>query len=114
MPKLKRFSRKSDPNPLESITCPKEQKRIVNTVKAIEGYVMCSCIAIGLQQIISLKYSKELNETPFRFLRTKSRSIVSEATVACYLRRNLFSFISEFKGLSISQLIKAKQVDPIL
>ncbi len=67
-------------------------------------------------QIGFIDFSKEERNkvlATLKLLGTQTRSIVSEATVACYLRRNLFSFISEFKGLSISQLIKAKQVDPI-
>jgi len=53
-------------------------------------YVMCSCIAIGLLQTIELIFSStELNNKIFRYLRTPLKTIVSEATVAFYLRKNI-------------------------
>lgn len=76
-------------------------------------YVMCSCIAIGLLQIMALKFSsKELDTRCFRFLRTPSKKIVSEATVACYLRKNIFRIMAKNAGSSITKIIKIKQVDP--
>ena len=76
-------------------------------------YVMCSSIAIGLLQIMALKFSTtELNNKFFRYLRTPSKEIVSEATVACYLRKNIFRIMAKNAGLSITKIIKNKQVDP--
>ena len=49
----------------------------------------------------------------FRFLRTKSKETFSEATVACYLRKNIFSFIEKSNKFRISQIIKKKEVDPL-
>lgn len=89
MPKLKRYLKKNEKPPIEDISNPKEQEEIQLTVKAIEGYVMFSCIAMGLLQMVSLFYSKDIQTKTFRFLRTPSKVIVSEATVMCYLRQNL-------------------------
>ena len=113
MPKLKRYTKKNQPQPVEKIICEETKKKIVSTLNAIEGYVMCSSIAIGLLQIISLKFSKDINMRKFRFLRTKSKKIVSEATVACYLRRSIFSFIEINNRITISRIIKKKQVEPL-
>jgi len=113
MPKLKKYTKKGETHPVDEITCKKTKELILATLKAIEGYVLCSSIAIGLLQIISLRFSKDINKTSFRFLRTKSNAIVSEATVACYLRRNIFSFISKTNKFSISEIIKDKQVEPL-
>ncbi len=93
MPKLNRFKKKTE-------------------IDAIEMYVMCSCIAIGLLQIIALNFSStELNNKIFRYLRTPSKNIVSETTVACYLRKNIIRIMAKNASLSIIKIIKNKQVD---
>lgn len=82
------------------------------TVKAIEGYVMFSCIAIGLLQMISLTFSKDIQTNTFCFLRTPSKTIVSEATVMCYLRQNIFLIMAKKPNLSIIRFILEKQETP--
>ncbi|WP_297426357.1 hypothetical protein [Clostridium sp.] len=73
---------------------------------------MCSSIAIGLLQIIALKFSAtELNNKFFRYLRTSSKEIVSEATVASYFRKNIFRIMCKNANLSITKIIKNKQAD---
>lgn len=95
MPKLKKYKKKKEPHPTEAIECEETKLLISSTLKAIEGYIMCSCIAIGLLQIISIKFSKEINKTTFRFLRAKSKMIVSDATVTCFLRKKIFMHIAK-------------------
>lgn len=109
MPKLKRYAKKDEPHPLESITDAQERKRILKTIQAIEGYVMCSCIALGLLQILSMHFSKQLNRSNIRYLRTPSKKIVSEATMACHLRKSIFHSLGKNKYLSITRIIKSKQ-----
>lgn len=114
MPKLKRYKKKDEIDSIDKIEDAKIKERILSTLNAIEMYVMCSCIAIGLLQIIALKFSPtELNNQSFRYLRTPSKEIVSEATVACYLRKNIFRIMAKNAGLSITKIIKTKQVDPL-
>jgi len=92
----------------------KAKERIINTLNAIEMYVMCSCIAIGLLQMISLKFSSnDLKVCKFRFLRTVSNEVVSEAIVASYLRKNIFRIMPKNAELSITKIIKNKQLDPL-
>ena len=113
MPKLNRFKKKDQIDAIDKIEDKKEKERIISTLNAIEMYVMCSSIAIGLLQIIALKFSTtELNNKFFRYLRTPSKEIVSEAIVACYLRKNIFRIMAKNAGLSITKIIKNKQVDP--
>ncbi|WBW99491.1 transposase [Oceanirhabdus sp. W0125-5] len=112
MPKLNNYTKKHQPQLVERITSKEVQKKILSTLDAIEGYVMFTSIAMGLLQIISLKFSKDINTRTFRFLRTKSKTVVSEATVACYLRKSIFSVIEKYNRFSISRIIKEKQVDP--
>lgn len=112
MPKLKRYLKKNEKPPIEDISNPQEQEKIQLTVKAIEGYVMFSCIAMGLLQMIALSFSKNIQTKTFRFLRTPSKAIVSEATVMCYLRQNIFCIMAKKPNLSITRFILDKQEKP--
>jgi len=112
MPKLKKYLKKTEAHPLELVKEEKARIKIQATVKAIEGYVMLSCISMGILQILALAFSKELNPIPFRYLRTVSNEIVSEATVVCYLQKNIFRIMAKTSNLSITQIIKSKQLEP--
>lgn len=114
MPKLKRYLKKDEKHPLEEITEETVKAKIRLTIKAIEGYVLLSCIAIGILQIISIKLSKSIMPSFFRYLRTPSNEVVSEATVAYYLRKNIFRIMHKNKQLTITRIIKKKQVEPEL
>jgi hypothetical protein len=109
MPKLKRYLKKEESHPLEQVTDEKDRQRIQLTVQAIEGFVMCSCIAMGLVQLIALRYSHQVPGLFFRYLRTPSRSIVSEATVTVYLRKSIFRLFAKNPHLSITEIIRSKQ-----
>lgn len=112
MPKLNRYLKKAEKPPIENINSPKEQEKIYLVLKAIEGYVMFSCIAIGLLQMVSLLFSKDINTRSFRYLRTPSKAIVSEATVMCYLRQNIFRIMAKKPNLNITRFISNKQEKP--
>ncbi|KXG76288.1 hypothetical protein [Thermotalea metallivorans] len=112
MPKLKRYRKKNEKHPVELIEDEKAKERIVQTVKAIEGYVMCCCIAMGILQFVSLKYCGCIDTTKLRYLRTPSKEIVSEATIAHYLRRNIFSIMAKNQEILITKIIMQKQLEP--
>lgn len=106
---IEKILKRDEKQPIEVVSDPVEQRKIELTVKAIEGYVMFSCIAMGLLQMISLSFSKEIQAKPFRFLRTPSKAIVSEATVMCYLRQNIFRIMAKKPHLNITRFIQGKQ-----
>jgi hypothetical protein len=112
MPKLKRYLKKGEPHPLEQVTCEKEKQNIRLTVKAIEGYVMCCCIAMGILQLIAIRFSGRVPSHLFRYLRTPSHAIVSEATIMCYLRKHIFRMLAQNKHLSLTRIIQKKQGTP--
>lgn len=112
MPKLKRYLRKGEPHPLEQVTEEKDRQRIRLTLQAIEGFVMCSCIASGLVQLIALRFSGRVPALLFRYLRTPSKSIVSEATVTAYLRKSIFRLFAQNPHLSITKIIRSRQANP--
>ena len=87
MPKLQKF-KTNDANHenLKNVTDPGARKRIKATVKAIEGYVQLSIIALGFLQLIGLLFGPEINRNSTRYMRTVSNVVPSERTVADYMR----------------------------
>jgi hypothetical protein len=111
LPKLNRRLKKDDPDPLEQVTDEDDRAKIHQTVKAIEGYVTCACIATGLLQLIALRYSEE-KQGFFRYLRTFSGNVASEATVMAYLRKHIFWWFAKNRHLPVTQIIRSKQEFP--
>lgn len=109
MPKLKRYLKRDEIHPLEQVQDAQDQRRIRLTLQAMEGFVMCNCIAMGLLQLIALRFSGRVPGLFFRYLRTPSHAVVSEATVAAYLRHSIFRLFAQNPQLSITQIIRSKQ-----
>lgn len=109
MPKLNRYLKKGEAHPLEHVKDEHVQRRIRLTLQAMEGFVMCQCIAMGFLQLIALRYSGRVPALFFRYLRTPSRTVVSEATVAAYLRMSIFRLFAQNPHLSVTQIIRSRQ-----
>ena len=110
MPKLNRFK----PNDvhqekLADITDGNARTCIRNTVEAIENYALFGCIALGLLQIISIQFSHCFSGPVVRFLRTTTKAIPSEATVADFMRKNLFRLFQLSPDLAITTIISERQ-----
>ena len=110
VPKLDRYRRKASADPLEQVQDSQERTRILKTFKAIEGYVLFSSIAMGITQMLCLKYEGKIHVSDFRYLRTPSRQVMSEASMMEYLRRNLFRFMARQGELTITKIISSRQV----
>lgn len=108
IPKLNKYKKKSDPDPLTGRN-EKEQKRILLTIQAMERFVLCAEIAMGLVQLIALNpiFTKQVES--HRYLRTFQEGKVSEATVMEYLRKNIFRLLSLNPHSYISRLILSRQ-----
>src|SRR5436190_24378908 len=78
---LPRHSRKPKKN--ATLKSPKAQHlpRVQETWEACERFVMLGCIALGLLQLIALKFPEQIWASFTRFLRTRSRALPSERTV---------------------------------
>ncbi len=87
-PKLNRYRKKGTPDPLEKVTSPNAQIKILNTLMAMERYLLLCCIATGILQLLCLKYEGTINVSKFRYLRTPSKPVLSEASIMTYLRKN--------------------------
>ncbi|MDQ6419697.1 hypothetical protein RB620_09665 [Paenibacillus sp. LHD-117] len=97
MPKLNRYLRKGEAHPLEDVKDEHVKHRIRLALQAMEGFVMCQCIAMGILQLIALRYSGRVPKLFLRYLRTPSRTVVSEATVAAYLRSSIFRLMAALR-----------------
>ena len=112
MPKLNRFVKNHKMRErLEEITDDKQQDKIVSAMKAIEGFAMFSCIAIGILQMCSLRFAKDINGCAFRWLRTKRNQTPSEATTADFMRKTIFNGFYFSPDLDISRFILEAQTD---
>lgn len=105
LPKLNRFKKKSEADNMSGIVTEEDRKCIRRTVKATERFVMFSCIAIGLAQMIALdeRFSKTLSKD--RYLRTAARTKQSEGTVLSYLHKNLFRLLLSKQDSELTELI---------
>jgi hypothetical protein len=111
VPKLNRFAKKGEIDPLERIENKKERSRILSAFTAIENYVMMNLIANGLLQLLSLKFSALQKKSCFCWLRTASRSIVTEASMAKFLRKDIFMQFHKLPHLVILQIIKSRMAE---
>ena len=57
-----------------------------------------------------MKYEVKIHVSDFRYLRTPSRQVMSEASMMEYLRRNLFRFMARQEELTITKIISSRQV----
>ena len=110
MPVLNRYMRKDDVNPLMSIDNPADQKNIIGALKATEGFAFFACIALGILQMVSLKFHDLTNPRLIRWLRTYSNTVASEASIAVFLRNSLFSMYHYLQYIPIISIIRDKQV----
>lgn len=110
VPKLDRYRRKAAADPLEQVKNGQSRRRILKALKAIESYVLFSNIAMGLIQMLCLEYEGNIQASDFRFLRTPSHQVMSEASMMEYLLRNLFRFMARQEELTIAKIISSRQV----
>lgn len=111
MPELNKYAPKGSPDPLETLTDKKDRIRIIKSLKALESHALFGCIAIGMLQMIALIFSNKI-EGGFRWLRTKSNEIASEATVADYLRKTIYWMFQHCPQAPIIDIITRKQLNP--
>ena len=78
--KMLKHSRKPKSNKTLQAPKPEDLKTVQSCWMAYERFVNLGAIALGLLQLISLKFSKEIWESFEGFLRTRSRELPSERT----------------------------------
>ena len=113
MPKLKKYVKNEEnQDDVRGIEDEDKQRNIKATVEAIEKHALLSCVALGLLQFISLKFSDMFTGNTIRYMRTKSNAIPSEATVADFMRKNIYQLFRFHQDLPITDIISSKQIVP--
>ena len=68
----------------------------------------------GLLQIISILFADTFMGPAVRFMRTKSKAVPSEATVAHFMRKNIYQLFRFFPDLPLTLIISQQQGDVLL
>ena len=92
MPKLSYYQKKGEPAPLERVEDERAREKILEAVRAIEMHMALSCIAMGIQQSLSIRFIGKVSSSQIRYQRTPSRGRVSEASLMHYFRKHFFAF----------------------
>ena len=58
MPKLNCYQKKGTPDPLCRVKSEPEKEKIIKALRATEGYALFAGIAMGIVQMLCLKYGK--------------------------------------------------------
>jgi len=105
MPKLNR----KIPTNLDNVKCSKDQELIAKATRAIEGFVNIGCISIGLLQMLSINFSKNIWNKYTGWLRTKTTDIPTEETVSSVLQQEFYHNFCDYTETAIFKIITAKQ-----
>ena len=108
VPKLNKYKKKSDPDPLTLIR-EEDRPSVLSTVEAIGRFVLCSEISMGIIQMAALDPAFVEMIELHRYLRTSRKGRVSEATVIDYLRKHFFRLLFLNHHSHISRLILSMQ-----
>ena len=88
--KLNFFKKKDEPDPLTKVIDEDKRRKILETAKAIERFVLLANIAMGLIQIMILNVNSTEEIEALRYLRTHTPGRVSESTMMYFLRHRFF------------------------
>ena len=100
-------NKKTDPTPLEMVS-ERDRGKVLDTVKAIEGYVLFASIAMGILQMIALDETPSGEAQKSRYLRTMPKDHPSEATIMYYLRRRFYPVLLKTPDSFITRIITEK------
>ena len=107
--KLNHFARKSDPSPMQQAVTSGERLHIVICLHAIESFVFCATVAMGILQLTALDPGLQKTILSARYLRTQSNEVPSEASVIYFWRRQIFLVLHKNPKSFITQIILEKQ-----
>jgi len=112
-PLSKRMSAQDAVDMLYDIVHKETREVVIRTYKAIEGFTMFSCIALGILQMSALLFSDEINNSSSRWLRSFSKSVPSEETTAACLARSFLGIFRVLPELAITEILKMKRSEQI-
>lgn len=109
--RLPRHSRKPTKNTILKVPHKEHLETVKKTWQACERFVMLGCIALGLLQLVALKFPNQVWEGFNMFLRTRSRTLPSERTVKAVLGQELARNFRHVASLATMPII-ATRVSP--
>jgi hypothetical protein len=105
-----RYVPRQSRKPKKNATLQRPQSQHVAAVqrtwRACEGFVMLGCMALGLLQLIALKFDSHIWSAFSCFLRTRRRALPSERTVKAVLAQELMKDFCSLKPSAIMQEIR--------
>ena len=108
LPKLNHFKKKDAPEPVDMVSTEHEKRLVLCKLKAIEGFVLVANIAMGITQMIALNSDAD-EVRKFRYLRTIVSTRISEATMMCCFRRQLFALLLKHPDSPVTRFIRERQ-----
>ena len=109
MPRLKRYRKANEPSELSQIQDKSGQKLILDTIEAIERFVLFACISMGTVQLMAQNPVIADKAKKSRYLRTYSEYHVSEATIIEYMHKHFFRLLLSSPQSELTQIIKFTQ-----
>lgn len=103
---IERQSRKPKKNTSLKAPASDHLEAVQSTWQACEGFVMLGCIALGLLQLIALKFDSHIWSSFTRFLRTRRRTVPSERTAKAVLAQELLKDFFRLKPSAMMQEIR--------
>jgi len=100
---------KKTPTDLACITDNSHKQLIAKTANAIEAFVNFSGIALGILQILAVKYPQSIWNNYTGWLRTKRTNVLSEETVRLVIQEIFYHNFSVFKNTAIYEIIMSKK-----
>lgn len=113
MPKLSHFSKTGDPTPLSKVA-KKDRPYVMQTIRAIELFMLSTCVAMGIVQILSLMMPAPVRSfLQWQRTPTKDDSVPSEANIVVFLRLRFLGVMGERARSRIVQIIRACQDEQV-
>lgn len=110
---IAKSSRRPKSNQLPKATAPISTAEVVERkVRSMEMFVNLSAIAMGLLQILALRFPQEIWAKNIRWLRTYSSPVPSEYIVKGVLTQTILTNLRKVNVHGIYAFIRARQSDP--
>lgn len=103
---LPRHSRKPKKNACLKKPHVAHLPHVQRTWQACESFVLLGCIALGLLQLMALRFHSHIWDAFNLFLRTRSRSLPSEKTVKAVLAQELWQDLHSLAPSAMMQIIR--------
>ncbi|MBR2256611.1 MAG: transposase [Blautia sp.] len=111
MPKLNLYKKKEDPDPINSVTDPEDQIKILDTIKATEMFMLASTVSMSILHALTISANEPAIRAMLRYQRTPAKSRPSEDNMMVLMRQLIWTLVDENPNSPISAIIRNKQKD---